>query len=612
MNFDRNTIMGFIVMALLFLAYFWYNSKEQQAYLIKQKIEKAKQDSIANANKPKTDTTAAAIKQVVVNAENKKLDSAGGFQKAASGTEQLDSLQNDLIKVVFTTKGGQPKYVELKKFNDQKGNPVRLAGTSYDKFDYKINTGIGNAEDSANVTDFYFAMGKRNKNPDGSESIDFVLAADSADVSITHRFTVKPDNYMIDFNVDLKNAGNLFTQGIMNVTWQNQAKQTEKKINTEKENAHIGYVQDGEFDYHTIGMRSDKEFSKSVQWLCVKQRFFNTSLVAKNNFTSGKIEWTTPPDKDSTVVAAVANMRLQVPAGNTAAIPFSFYYGPTDYNILKKYDIKMEKMVRLSQGGMLSFVQYLNKWIVMPVFNFFQKYHLGMGLVIALLTIFIRLLTSPLMYPGYKTSAQMKLLRPDIAKLKEKYPEQQQFAMEQMKFMREAGVNQFAGCLPSLLQIPIFFALFSFFNSAVALRGESFLWARDLSSYDSIANFGFEVPLFTITATITSFLISLYSMNMTPDQSNPVLKYMPYIFPIFLLFIFNKLPSALTWYYTVSNVITLLLQFVIQRYVINHDKLLAKIELNRKKPKTKSKWQEAMERMQEQQKAVKDQQRNKK
>jgi YidC/Oxa1 family membrane protein insertase len=615
MNFDRNTIMGFIVMALLFLAYFWYNSKEQQAYLIKQKIEKAKQDSIANANKPKTDTT-AAIKQIVVNAENKKLDSAGGFQKAASGTEQLDSLQNDLIKVVFTTKGGQPKYVELKKFNDQKGNPVRLAGTSYDKFNYPINTAQNK---TANVSDLYFTTGEKNKNPDGSESIDFVLAADSADVVITHRFTVKPDNYMMDFNVDLKNAGNLFTQGIMNVNWQNQAKQTEKEISTEKQNAHVGYVQDGDFDYHTIGMKSEKEFSKPVQWLSVKQRFFNTILVAKNNFASGKIEWTIPPDKDSTVVAAFANMRLQVPAGNSVAIPFSFYYGPTDYNILKKYDMKMEKMVRLSQGGMLSFVQYLNKWIVMPVFNFFQRYHLGMGLVIALLTIFIRLLTSPLMYPGYKTSAQMKLLRPDIAKLKEKYPEQQQFAMEQMKFMREAGVNQFAGCLPSLLQIPIFFALFSFFNSAVALRGESFLWAKDLSSYDSIYNFGFTVPfygdhvsLFTITATLTSFLISLYSMNMTPDQSNPVLKYMPYIFPVFLLFIFNKLPSALTWYYTVSNVITLLLQFVIQRYVINHDKLLAKIELNRKKPKTKSKWQEAMEKMQEQQKTVKEQQRNKK
>ncbi len=616
MNFDRNTIMGFIVMALLFFGYFWYNSKEQQKYLEKQKIEKAKQDSIANANKPKTDTLTSK-KIDTVKAVDKRIDAAGGFQQAAAGTEQLDSLQNELIKIVFTTKGGQPKYVELKKFNDQKGKPVRLAGTSFDKFNYPINTAQNK---TANVSDLYFTAGKKNKNPDGSESIDFILAADSADVAITHRFTVKPDNYMIDFTVDLKNAGNLFAQGIMNVSWQNQAKQTEKQIGTEKENAHIGYVQDGDFDYHTIGMRSDKEFSKPVQWVSVKQRFFNTSLVAKNNFTSGKIEWTTPPDKDSTVVAAVANMRLQVPAGNTAAIPFAFYYGPTDYKILKKYDMKMEKLVRLSQGGMLSFVQYLNKWIVMPVFDFFQKYNLGMGLVIALLTIFIRLLTSPLMYPGYKTSAQMKLLRPDIAKLKEKYPDQQQFAMEQMKFMREAGVNQFAGCLPSLLQIPIFFALFSFFNSAVALRGESFLWAKDLSSYDSIANIGFDIPfygdhvsLFTITATITSFLISLYSMNMTPDQSNPVLKYMPYIFPVFLLFIFNKLPSALTWYYTVSNVITLLLQFVIQRYVINHDKLLAKIELNRKKPKTKSKWQEAMERMQEQQKTVKEQQqRNKK
>ena len=189
-----------------------------------------------------------------------------------------------------------------------------------------------------------------------------------------------------------------------------------------------------------------------------------------------------------------------------------------------------------------------------------------------------------------------------------------------MKFMREAGVNQFAGCLPGLLQIPIFFALYSFFNASVALRGESFLWAKDLSAYDSVMNFGFNIPLygdhvslFTLTAIITSFFISLYSMSMTPDQSNPIMKYMPYIFPFFLLFIFNSLPSALTWYYTVSNLITLGLQFFIQNYVIDHDKLLAKIEANRKKPKTKSKWQERMEQMQEQQKRVKEmQQRSKK
>ena len=210
----------------------------------------------------------------------------------------------------------------------------------------------------------------------------------------------------------------------------------------------------------------------------------------------------------------------------------------------------------------------------------------------------------------------MKVLRPEIAKLKEKYGgDQQAMSMEQMKLFREAGVNPLGGCIPALLQIPIFFALYSFFNSNIALRGENFLWAKDLSAYDVVINFGTKIPLlgnhlslFTITACLTSFLISIYSMSMTPDQSNPVLKYMPYIFPVFLLFIFNRLPSALTWYYTVSNIVTLALQYIIQTYIIDHDKILAKMEENRKKPKTQSKWQERFQQMQEQQKKMKEMQ----
>ena len=185
--------------------------------------------------------------------------------------------------------------------------------------------------------------------------------------------------------------------------------------------------------------------------------------------------------------------------------------------------------------------------------------------------------------------------------------------MAQMKLFREAGVNPLGGCIPAILQIPIFFALYSFFNSDVALRGESFLWAKDLSAYDVFIKFGTKIPLlgnhislFTIMAVLTSFLISLYSMSMTPDQSNPMLKYMPYFFPVFLLFIFNRLPSALTWYYTVSNIITLAIQYVIQTYIIDHDKILAKLEENRKKPKAKSKWQERFQQMQEQQKRLKE------
>jgi YidC/Oxa1 family membrane protein insertase len=231
----------------------------------------------------------------------------------------------------------------------------------------------------------------------------------------------------------------------------------------------------------------------------------------------------------------------------------------------------------------------------------------------------IRLLISPLTYTSYLSGAKMKVLRPEIEKLKAKHGgDQQAMSMDQMKLFKEAGVNPLGGCIPALLQIPIFFALYSFFNSYVDLRGQNFLWANDLSAYDSILTWG-NVPvissilgnhlsLFTITACLTSFLISLYSMSMTPDQSNPVLKYMPYFFPIFLLFIFNRLPAALTWYYTVSNLVTLGLQFVIQNYIINHDKILAKMDENRKKPKSKSKWQERFEQMQEQQKKLKDMQ----
>ena len=250
----------------------------------------------------------------------------------------------------------------------------------------------------------------------------------------------------------------------------------------------------------------------------------------------------------------------------------------------------------------------------MPVFDFLAGFVQNFGWVIFLLTIFIRLITAPLTYSSYLSSAKMKVLKPELDAIKKKLGDDQQaFAMEQMKLFREAGVNPLGGCIPALLQIPIFFALYSFFNSNIALRGQSFLWSHDLSSFDSIATLPFSIPsygnhvsLFTLTAVLTSFLMSIYNMAMTPTQDNPALKYMPYIFPVMLLFIFNGLPSALTWYYTVSNVITLLMQLVIQKVIINHDKILADIEVKRKTPKKKSNWQSKYEQMMDAQKKVQD------
>ena len=326
-----------------------------------------------------------------------------------------------------------------------------------------------------------------------------------------------------------------------------------------------------------------------------------------------------PSGDTNIIVQSTANLRVPVPVAPQARVDFGLYYGPSDYHLLKKYDLKFEKLVNLGQG-MYAFVRPLNKYIILPIYDFMQGIVNNHGLAIALLTLFIRLLISPLTYSSYLSGAKMKALRPEIAALNEKYgKDQQQKSVEQMKLFREAGVNPLGGCIPALLQIPIFFALFSFFNAEVGLRGADFLWAKDLSAFDDVIKFGFNIPilgshlsLFTITAVVTSFLISIYSMSMTPDQSNPVMKYLPYIFPVFLLFIFNRLPSALTWYYTVSNIITLILQFVIQNYIIDHNKVLARIEANRKKPKTKSKWQERMEQMQEQQKKLKEMQQKQK
>ena len=620
MKFDRNTILGIVILAALFFGYFFYTKKEQVAYQKNKAREEFVKDSIAKIGRPHTDTLLQRIDSAKADTINRTTN-AGNFKDAANGTEQLVYADNELIKVAFTNKGGQPKWVRLKKFKGLDSNWVKLAGTDFDKISYTINTG---SNKSAQTSELFFPKIDSVKNTDSSKTISFTLMSSDSS-SITHKFTIRPDDYMIDFNVQMNGADKLLERNVtdnhsldLNLNWQYSAIQQESSLSYEKQNTQVGYVKDGNFDFHTISRRTSKEFDKSVEWLGIRQRFFFAILVAKNNFSSGKMEWNVPSNDTNIIVQSTANMRVQVPVDSKAKVDFSIYYGPSDYKILKKYDMKFEKLVNLGQG-MYQFVRPLNKFVILPIFDIMKNIMGSYGLAIALLTIFIRLLISPLTYSSYLSGAKMKLLRPEIATLKAKYgSDQQAMSMEQMKLFKQAGVNPLGGCIPALLQIPIFFALFSFFSSEIGLRGASFLWASDLSAPDKVIQWG-SVPvissilgdhlsLFTITAVITSFLISIYSMSMSPDQSNPVLKYMPYIFPVFLLFIFNRLPSALTWYYTVSNLITLALQFVILNYIIDHDKIMAKMEENRKKPKTKSKWQERMEQMQEQQKKMKGQQ----
>lgn len=606
MKTDKNTVIGFVLLGLLFFGYFWFTSQQQQA-LLKEQTRVA--DSIAKvkaANAPRIDTLAVKTDSIRRDSLG-QIAAAGDFQTAGVGSEQTMVVENELMKVTFTNKGGQPKSIQLKKYKSADSNLVVMAGSSYDNLSYTINTA---PNQSASTGTLFFAPGAISKNADGSQVVLFTLnAADGK--SITHQYIVRNNDYMMDWNVIMNGADKLLTNNALNIEWKVRAGLHQSDVKYERQQARLCFNENGDYDFETLPIT--KTFEEPVKWFTVKQQFFNSSLVAKNNFTSGGVNLSVPDDTSSTVATSVANMKVQLPAAASATVPFQLYYGPNEYNILKKYDMQMESIVDLG-SGVFSFVKYINRYIIMPVFDFFAGFISNYGWVIALLTLFIRLITSPLTYSSYLSGAKMKVLRPELDELKKKLGDDQQaYAMQQMKLFREAGVNPLGGCIPALLQIPIFFALFSFFNSEIALRGQNFLWADDLSSYDVIARLPFSIPafgdhisLFTLTAVTTSFLISIYNMSMTPDQNNPVLKYMPYIFPFVLLFVFNNLPSALTWYYTVSNVITLILQFIIQNYIIDHDKILAKMAEVRKKPKTKTKWQMKYDEMMESQKKVQE------
>ncbi|MBA2249395.1 MAG: membrane protein insertase YidC [Chitinophagaceae bacterium] len=603
MGMDRNTVIGFVLLAALFFGYFYYN---KQGQLVMEKERQHTQDSL-NLLKPKIDTLALRMDSVKRDSIT-RLVSTGNFHGDSTATEQFITLENEVVKITFTSKGAQPKIVELKNFKTFDGKPLILENGSFNKISYTINTG---ANQTAKTEDLIFTPSAISKTANGSQSLMFALQ-NAEGQKIEHLFVLPANEYMIDFSVNLYGADKLLTQNTINLTWQAQAPQVEKDFEHEKLQSQISFVKDGDYDFDHLGKGDDKKFDKPLDWIALKQQFFVSSILAKNKFQNAEVQWQVPPDSTTHIIAqATSNFRLSVTPGAVSSVPLQLYYGPIDYKILKSYGNQMHDIVPLG-SGVYAFVKYVNRGFIMPVFNFLSSKIASFGLVIALLTIIIRLLISPLTYQSYVSGAKMKLLKPEIDTLKAKHGDDKQaFGMEQMKLFKSAGVNPLGGCIPALLQIPIFFALFSFFNSNIALRGQGFLWTKDLSAYDSIYNLPFSIPfygnhisLFTILAVITSLLISLYGMSNMQDNSNPVMKYMPFIFPVILLGVFNNQPSALTWYYTVSNAITLIIQFVIQKYIINHEKILAQLQENKKKVPTKSKWQERIEAMQESNKKI--------
>ncbi len=610
MGMDRNTVTGFVLIGILLIGMFYFNSKNRLAY----EADKLRVEDSIKALQPKVDTATAKLDSLKADTL-KKNPAVNTFQNVNAEAKDV-TLENEVMKITFSAKGAQPKVVVLKNYKKFDSTQVVLLNGDYNSFYYSINAADNS---TVNSNDIIFNAEPVKINADKSQTVVF-STGDSTGRKLIHQYTLKPKEYMVDLDVQLQNADRLFTNNVMGIHWQNETNQVEKDHKYESTQTHISYLEKNNFDFEYAAKNETLNLKDPTTWVAVKQQFFINGLIAKNKFNAATVDWKAPADTSlHYIVQTVTNAKINLQPGSNVQVPLQFYYGPSDYKVLKEYHSQLEDMVPYG-SGVFSFVKYINRYFLLPVFDFIQKYVASMGIVILLLTLLIRLITSPILYKSYLSGAKMKVLKPEVDALKLKFTDpktktmdQQAFSMEQMKLWRSAGVSPLGGCLPALLQVPIFMSLYYFFQSNIDLRGRSFLWASDLATYDVVAKLPFTVPfygdhvsLFTITATLTSLLISVYSMNNMQDNSNPVMKYMPYIFPVFLLGIFNNLPSALTWYYTVSNIITLTLQIIIQKYIINHESLLAQLSEKRKQPVKQSKFAEKIAAMQEAQKKIQD------
>jgi len=605
---DRNTLIGFLLIGALLIGMFMLNSKSRLAF-------EAEQQRIADSikkSKPVVDTTEKTVTVSSANPVNLPMSSP----TQVSNIPVISVLENDVLKISFSNKGAQPVKVEMKKFDRFNGRKVVIQEGDFNKFSYAINAADNRTVETSQL---FFQSFPVEKIAGDVSQIRFETA-DSTGKKITHLYSLRPGQYMLDFSILLEGADRLFSRNNISFLWQTEAPPVEKDYKYELTQSHICFVENNGFDFEYIGSGDNKTFSKPVDWVTLKQQFFAKSLLAKNKFSSATVSWAIPKDSTEQFLARTTTVaQYSLPGGSQANIPLQYYFGPSDYNVLKQYNNQLENIVPYG-NGIFAFVKYINRHFLLPVFDFLQKHVASMGMVILLLTLLIRLITSPILYKSYLSGAKMKVLKPEVDALKAKFTDpktkqldQQAFGMEQMKLWKSAGVSPLGGCLPALLQIPIFMSLYYFFQSNIDLRGKNFLWAKDLAQYDSIYQLPFHIPfygdhvsLFTLTAVLTSLLISIYSMSNMQDNSNPLMKYMPYIFPFILLGVFNNLPAALTWYYTVSNTITLILQVIIQKYIINHDKIMERINENRKKPVKKSKMAERIEAMQESQRKIKE------
>jgi len=523
---DRSSLTGFILICLLSLVYFWYTAPTQE------QIEAArqKQDSIAQLNKTNTPPTnnqntinpiqnEGVSPNNISTAENtnevKAKNYGTFFQQASSGTVQQNTLENDLIKIDFSSQGGRVDKVELKNFKTFEKEPLILLDSDFDEFGYEffVNNYL------VKTNDLFFTVEEQTAN-----SITYKANAD-AESYILQKYTLRDDEYMMDYDVQFVGMDNIIppNNSYINLKWKALLRKQEKLRDGygEMPMTSIFYKDnEDEVEYCDCGKTDEESLQSNIKWVGFKQQFFNQTLVAKDNFSGGKLEIIVPEKENikDTLKYAHADLTIPYQQESNLNFPMQMYYGPNDFSILKSYDLEMQEMIPL--GG--SIFRWFNQWMIIPIFNFLNKYIASYGIIILILTLLIKALLFPLTYKTYQSAAKMNLLKPDIAAINEKYKDKdkQKAQMETMQLYRKAGVNPAGGCLPTLLQMPILFAMYRFFPASIELRQESFLWADDLSTYDSIFELPFHIPLYGDHVSNGGIQLFVYAGQQSNDTLN--------------------------------------------------------------------------------------------
>ena len=606
---SKYNIVGFVLIGLVMFGFTWYQSRQYK----KQAEYQAQLDSIARVEAMEKMVLDSAM--TVVPASQGSASAAtpafrpyrdSSLNVAAQSSPSIVAIANNQVRIEFTTKGAQPYSVDVKDYRRYDSTALMLIPAGASELNFNIYAG-----ESLDTKDFVFDIAELN---DTSVVMRLPFANGGY---IQQKYTLGQDSYMLRNELSFVGLDAIIPRKVssMDLSWKADIPRLEKGYKNEKQYSRIDYYIDGDKSPEDIGngKNATKSLEAGFQWVAFQQQFFSAILTAPQGFESGDLalDYYEEDDASHNLMACSAKMRTPLNINGNTTIPFDFYFGPNHFKTLKAYDRKYEKIIPL--GGWL--VGWISRFFIIPCFDFLGRFISNYGIVILLMTLLLKIVVSPLTIKSYMSSAKMSALKPEIDKINEKYPKEEDMMKKQqatMELYKRAGVSPMGGCLPMLLQFPILWAMFRFFPASIELRQKSFLWADDLSAYDSVLDFGFNIPLFgdhlslfALLMAVSMFLYSkMTSSQMSNDPQMAPMKFMSvWLMPIMMLFICNNLSSGLSYYYLLSNLLTMVQTFVIKKWVVKPEKILAKIEESKGKPIQKSKWQLKLEQAQKMQEA---------